>query len=286
MICNLAFAQCQNKPYFTLYFEDAKGQHDTLIVGISPLACDSSLNAALGEFKISDVFADDLRFKVIGTKVKQDSTDDTHTYKAIFSKRSFFYVSPSEGGTIIDSKRCASLRQLMVLKCRVIDFPLKITIPAQGDPIYDGNYSPKFTSNGYFTSKNGGTIAAAAFGLQINPNGTLILQQSDLGQWPNSNNDYFLFFSIRHIIVSNKELAIPTTLQVFPNPSTNYLQFNSADVLDGLPVLLYNATGTLLATKTINHNEISTIDLPVGLITGVVRRKDKPTAIFRFLQMK
>jgi hypothetical protein len=71
-------------------FKDARGFQDTILVGGSSLACDTSLNAALGEIKISDAFPDSLKFEVIGTKIKQNFYSRALTYKANFSKRIFF----------------------------------------------------------------------------------------------------------------------------------------------------------------------------------------------------
>ncbi len=116
-------------------FKDAKGFQDTILVGRSSLACDTSLNAVLGEIKISDAFPDSLKFKVIGTKIKLYLYSDTLIYKPNFSKRIFFLQGERDQSI---SPECYSYSlELIVFKCRVTNFPLKI---AWKDLIFNDGY--------------------------------------------------------------------------------------------------------------------------------------------------
>jgi hypothetical protein len=252
-------------------FKDAKGFQDTILVGRSSLACDTSLNAALGEIKISDAFPDSLKFKVIGTKIKQNYYSDALIYKANFSKRIFFYQGVPDQSIKYE---CFSYPgEFIVFKCRVTNFPLKIawkdlrTIDPYtfvgsfllGPSLISSKDSIKFTrGNQILTS--------------IGRKDTLIFQKTDLALWPNSDKDYVLLCILNNELVSTQDLPFKNipALQVFPNPASSSIRLDTAPPGDGSTVRFYNATGAFLASKTLRGTEIDIQDLPTGLIMGVL----------------
>jgi len=268
-------------------FKDARGFQDTILVGGSSLACDTSLNAALGEIKISDAFPDSLKFEVIGTKIKQNFYSRALTYKANFSKRIFFYQPKSDDQPI--RYECLSyFDEFIVFKCRVTNFPLKIAWNAL---ITNGGYTagafllgPSLTSNKDSTKFNLDAQNLISRGKKD----TLIFQKTDLALWPNSDKDYVLLCRIYNELVSTQDLPFKNipAFQVFPNPANSSIRLDTAQPVDGSTVRFYNATGALLASKTLRGTEIDIQDLPTGLIMGVLIKDGASSGVFRFVKME
>lgn len=276
----------QTHPVIELFFEDAQGRRDTILIGVSTLACDSTLNPVLGEARISDVFPDSLAFKVIGSKVKQVSAiSDNHIYKAIFSRKNFLQ-SPSDTGTRAEFERCGSLHQMLVLKSRIIDFPLKITWSWQ--PYSDTvNFSPKFMlSANQFSDNNGDEISAFLESISLYAKDSIVLQKQNMTLWPNADQDYLMFFSIQHVIVGTKDLKNPTipTIQAYPNPANSHIQLNTTTDLAGSQLQFFNVLGTLLKTQNIQNTQIDISDLPTGVLIGLLYQDGLPTGVFRLVK--
>lgn len=277
----------QTHPVIELFFEDAQGRRDTILIGVSTLACDSTLNPVLGEARISDVFPDSLAFKVIGSKVKQVSAiSDNHIYKAIFSRKNFLQ-SPSDTGTRAEFERCGSLHQMLVLKSRVLAFPLKITWNWQ--PYSDTvNFSPKFMlSANQFSTKDGDVISAfLPTIISLHKKDSIVLQEQNMTLWPNAAQDYLMFFSIQHVIVGTKDLknqATPT-IQIYPNPANSHIQLNTTTDLAGSQLQFFNVLGTLLKTQNIQNTQIDISDLPTGVLIGLLSKDGLPTGVFRVVK--
>jgi hypothetical protein len=267
-------------------FKDAKGFQDTILVGGSSLTCDTSLNAALGEIKISDAFPDSLKFKVIGTKIKKDFYSRALIYKANFSKRIFFYQGRPDQSLNFE---CSSyLEEFIVFKCRVTNFPLKIAWNAllTNDGYTAGSFllGPSLISNKDSTKFNLYTQNLTF----IRKKDTLIFEKTDLTLWPNSDKDYVLLCLIYNARVSTQDLPFKNipALQVFPNPANSSIRLDTALPGDGSTVRFYNATGAFLASKTLRGTEIDIQDLPSGLIMGVLIKDGASSGVFRFVKME
>lgn len=274
-------SSAQTTPVVELFFEDAQGRRDTILVGVSPLACDSLLNAELGEVKTSDDFADSIMFRVIATKLKQVLPGDSHIYRPIFSKHNYFFQGPI---THAEFMRCGSLHQALVLKCRITAFPLKVSYR---------EFEPT-SSRYHFTLvpvyfRDSVDHYAAIYGdvkVILPINSAIFITKESMTPWPNSPNDYFLSFSLRHLIVGTKDLnnqAIPT-LQVFPNPAQSHIQLNSTTDLTGSQLQFFNVLGTLLKTQNIQNTQIDISDLPAGVLIGLLYKDGLPSGVFRLVK--
>jgi len=276
----------QTHPVIELFFEDAQGRRDTILMGVSTLACDSTLNPALGEARISDVFPDSLAFKVIGSKVKQVSaTSDDHIYKSIFSKKTFLHA-PSDTGTLDGFERCGSLHQVLLVKSRIVDFPLKITWKWQ--PYSDTvNFFPRFMLGAnLFRAQDGSRISGYYESISVYAKDSIVFQKQDMTLWPNAAQDYLMFFSIQHVIVGTKDLknqAIPT-IQIYPNPANSHIQLNTTTDLAGSQLQFFNVLGTLLKTQNIQNTQIDISDLPKGVLIGLLYQDGLPTGVFRVVK--
>jgi len=284
LIFKISLISAQTETILQLIFEDAIGRQDTTLVGVSALACDSSLNLNLGERKINANFPENLSFKVIGTKAKQDSTADTHTYKDLFSEKIFFNLSQNYD----DFKRCGSGHKMVVFKCRIINFPLKIKwnwlIP-NSERLYAPKFTPKVNT---FSSVDGGTISAyLPSSIPLFNKDSIVLQKEEMTQWTNSPNDYILLFSLQQLIVGTEDLKtnLPQ-LQVFPNPTTTSIRLNTEEGCNNCLIQFYNASGDLLQVRALQNTEINISGLPKGLIIGLVTKEGLPTATFRFLKVE
>ncbi len=268
-------------------FRDAKGFQDTILVGGSSLACDTSLNAALGEIKISDAFPDSLKFKVIGTKIKRDFYSRALIYKANFSKRIFFYQGVPDQPLRFECKSYND--EFIIFKCRVTNFPLKIAwkdLRTNDAYTFVGSFllGPSLISNKDSIKFNPGTQNLTS----ILKKDTLIFQKTDLTLWPNSDKDYVLLCHLNTAVVSTQALPFKNipALQVFPNPANSSIRLDTAQPVDGSTVRFYNATGAFLASKTLRGTEIDIQDLPRGLIMGVLIKDGASSGVFRFVKME
>jgi hypothetical protein len=267
-------------------FKDAKGFQDTILVGGSSLACDTSLNAALGEIKISDVFPDSLKFRVIGTKIKENYYSRALIYKANFSKRIFFYQGVPDQPFRFECK--SYIDEFIVFKCRVTNFPLKIAWNAL---ITNGGYRVGAFILGPSLISNKDSIKFNLFNQNstfIYRTDTLIFQKTDLALWPNSDKDYVLICLLYNGLVSTQDLPFKNipALQVFPNPANSSIRLDTAPPADGSTVRFYNATGAFLASKTLRGTEIDIQDLPSGLIMGVLIKDGASSGVFRFVKIE
>jgi|GEM_PF-2969805 len=275
----------QTETLIQLIFEDAIGQRDTTIIGVSPLACDSSLNADLGEKEVNANFPENISFKIVGTKVKQDSTADTHTFKDIFSKKIFFNYAQN----FDVFKRCGSGHKMAVFKCRIVNFPLKIKwnwLVSNSERLY----APKFTpQTNTFSNMNGGTISAyLPSSIPLFNKDSIIFRKEEMTKWSNLPNDYLLFFSLQQIIVGTKDLKNIKLrqLQVFPNPGINTIQLGNEELFDDCLIQFYDATGAFIQAQNLQNRDIDIANLPKGLIIGLVTKEGLPTATFRFLKVE
>lgn len=280
----------QTTPLVELFFEDAQGRRDTLLVGTSLLACDSLLNTELGEIKIDENLADSISFGVIATKLKQilisgnPYPSDNHIYYPLFSKHNYFYTSPV-GNDHIQFLRCGSLHQALVIKCRITNFPLKVSYRKLHPEARDGY---RFTLVPvYFQDSIGQSVAVYGHteaDLLINQ--PLLITKESMTPWPNSTNDYFLSFSLRHIIVGTKDLNQQTipTIHPFPNPANTHIQLKTNNDLTGSQLQFFNVFGTLLKTQNIQNTQIDINDLPTGVLIGLLYKDGLPTGVFRLVK--
>lgn len=274
----------QTTPVVELFFEDAQGRRDTLLVGTSVSACDSLLNTELGEVKIDENFADSVRFSVIASKLKQIGIYDDHFYYPNFSKHNYFYLGAT-GGDFAEFMRCGSLHQVLVIKCRMYDFPLKISWQEFQPKEKNGFF---FTLDPiYFRDSIGQSVRIyGQRNIALPFKDSILLSKENLSPWPNSADDFVLCFSLRRLIVNTKDLnqqAIPT-IQAYPNPASSHIQLNTTTDLAGSQLQFFNVLGTLLKTQNVQNNQIDISDLPKGVLIGLLYQDGLPKGVFRLVK--
>jgi hypothetical protein len=268
-----------------LYFQDAQGLRDTLVVGNHIEACDSTLNPTVGEKLISSDFPEALPFGIIGTKTKQVAPDnDTHIYKPLFSDRFFFYTG-NKGG-LENVLRCGSLHQAVIMKCRLTNFPLIIKWQVKVDKL---RYSPTFRPKpGYFSAIPGETVyVRSGPALYLTGRDSIVIGVDELQKWPGAEKDYALFFSLAQVIVNtnNPSAAVPT-LQIYPNPSNDRIRVDYSSKIKSGTLRYFNASGQLLKTQVLENTELDIRDLPGGLIQVLLYAEGRVQGQFRFVKVE
>ena len=283
----------QTEPLIELIFEDTRGNKDTTIIGISELACDTMLSLFLGEERINAQLNDSSTFKVIGSKVKQTDIYTSHFLfrEELFSKKIFFKFPPDEEDA--SEYQCWSGQQFILFKCRIRNFPLKITwnwlTDRQNDNFY-GNRAAIHTKTEPFIIKDDSTffvIAESTYPL-FNKD-SILVEAQDLNKWNNSSsNDYVLLFSLQRLIVGINELnnKVIKQLKVSPNPTATSIRLNVEETCDDCQIKFYNASGTFLKIQSFQKNDMDISDLPKGLIIGLITEGGSPAATFRFLKIE
>ena len=287
LLCTISIS-AQTELIVELIFEDAPGARDTTFLGISEEACDTSLNQELGEERINPQFSDDLEFKVIGAKAKQDSTFDSNIFNNnLFSQRIFFGFASN------NNFQCISGRQAVIFKSRLKNPPLKITWNwVYQDDSYDifRNDAKLNTRLLFFSGENGSLIIEDfdSEGIRLKNVDSILFQKDDLMLWPGYSDTYLFVFYLLQVVVSTDELNTENIkpVHVFPNPSFDNIRLNMEEPCDQCIIQFYDVNGTLLQAHAWQDADIDITNLPEGMISGLVMEKGIPVASFRFLKMK
>ncbi len=286
LLCTISIS-AQTELIVELIFEDAANRTDTAFIGVSESACDTSLNTALGEEKINIDFSEDLLFRIAGTKTKEDSASGVHTYRDIFSK-TFFFNNAQDYEVF---QVCGSRRQMALFKCRITDFPLKISwnwLNENSEFNYYREQSKLSTDVFVFSGGSGGIVADLPSDIFLRGRDSIVLHEEDMTLWTDSPQDYLLLFSLRQLITGTKAFTRDDLepVHVFPNPSFDNIRLNMEESCDQCTIQFYDVNGTLLQAHAWQDADIDITNLPKGMISGLVMEKGIPVASFRFLKMK